>query len=365
MYTAPPVIHGSQSPTPSADIRQLCQLQIDRLSEKLPILDVWLVCWNQLENKRDMIPSRRNHGVGQHIRSYLESERWISENLPFLELTPLSLGSSESQAYVCGLGKTNAHWDYLFLRTEEHISHFQQDLVKEYAQLLHQYLTLYQENLRQRSKIQLLEQALQQADHQLRNPLALISLYAETIGLGAENEAQKQQADCIRETAQYISTNLGGLLNCGKRASLRREKHTLSALLQDATVLLAPRIVDKQLTIVQSTARPVSLVVDGWQVAQVLQNLLDNAIHFSPKGGTITVNWQVSQHAVLITISDQGPGVGETNISELFDPFYSKRAGGTGLGLAIAKKIVLDHDGRIGAETLAKGGAKFSIFLPR
>ncbi|MEO0394477.1 MAG: HAMP domain-containing sensor histidine kinase [Cyanobacteria bacterium P01_A01_bin.137] len=365
MHTAPPSVGGSQFPTPPADIRQLCQLQIDRLSEKLPVLDVWLVCWNQLENKRDMIPSRRNHGIGQQIRSYLESERWISENLPFLELTPLSLDSSKSQTYVCGLGKTNAHWDYLLLRTEEHISHFQQDLVKEYAQLLHQYLTLYQENLRQRSKIQLLEQALQQADHQLRNPLALISLYAETIGLGAENEAQKQQAECIRETAQHISTNLGDLLNCGKRASLRRENHSLSTLLQDAMVLLSPRIVDKQLTIEQTAARPVSLIVDGWQMAQVLQNLLDNAIHFSPRGGTIAVSWQVSQHAVLITISDQGPGLEGSNISELFDPFYSNRTGGTGLGLAIAKKIILDHDGSIGAETLARGGAKFSVFLPR
>ncbi|MEA5466818.1 sensor histidine kinase [Leptothoe sp. PORK10 BA2] len=368
MDTAPPSINGRQVSMPSADVRQLCQLQLNRLSEKLPLLDVWLVCWNQLESKRDMISSQGNHIASPQIRSYLESERWISGNLPFLELMSLSLESDNSQAYVCGLGKTNAHWDYLLLNTAEQISHFQRDLVKEYAELLQQYLTLYQENLRQRAKIQLLEQALQQADHQLRNPLALISLYAKNIELGAETETQRQQAGCIGKTVDTISTNLSGLLNCGKQVDLRREHYHLSTLWQDAIELLSPRIADKQLsilqTILQPEERPVVLVVDGWQVTQVFQNLLDNAIYFSPPGGTITIDWQVSPQGVLITVGDQGPGLGDMTPAELFDPFYSRRYGGTGLGLAIAKKIILDHQGSIDAETLLQGGAKFSIFLP-
>ncbi|NEQ54730.1 MAG: HAMP domain-containing histidine kinase [Leptolyngbya sp. SIO3F4] len=364
MYTPPPSKNEQDTGISSADIRQLCQLQIDRLSEKLPVLDVWLVCWNQLENRRDMLSYRRNNGSDDQLKSYLESERWISENLPFLELTPLSISSSDSQAYVCGLGKTDAHWDYLLLWTKQHISHFQRDLVKDYAQLLQKYLTLYQENLRQRAKIQLLEQALQQAEHQLRNPLSLISLYAENIGLGAENDTQKQQAYCISQAAREISSNLGDLLNCGKQAGMRRHRHDLLALLQNVVSLLKPVLDAKQLTIVQST-QPVSLIVDGWQIEQVLQNLLDNAIHYSPVGGTIAVDWQVSQQAVLITVSDQGPGIDGLDVDDLFAPFFSQRPQGTGLGLAIAKKIILDHQGSIAAETLSQGGAKFSIFLPR
>ncbi|MEM9265381.1 MAG: HAMP domain-containing sensor histidine kinase [Cyanobacteria bacterium P01_F01_bin.13] len=355
---------SSQADMASADIRQLCQLQIDRLGEKLPVLDVWLVCWNHLENKRDMLSYRRNHQATVQVQSYLDSERWITENLPFLELMPLALSSSESQAYVCGLGKTDAHWDYLLLWTEQQISRFQQDLVKEYAQLFQRYLTLYQENLRQRSKIQLLEHALQQAEHQLRNPLSLISLYAETIGLGAENEAQKQQAACIYQTAKEMSSNLSDLLNCGKQACLKRENHDLLTLLNNVLTLLKPRIEKKRLTVVQPV-ESVPLMVDGWQIGQVLQNLLDNAVYFSPAGGTVTLSWQVSQQAVLITVSDQGPGLEGTDVEALFAPFYSQRSGGTGLGLAIAKKIVLDHQGRIGAETQSQGGAKFSVCLPR
>lgn len=364
MYIADPSVADRRLEMSSADIRELCQSQIDRLSEKLPVLDVWLVCWNQLENKRDMLSYRRNRQATAQFQGYLESERWISENLPFLELTPLSLTEGKSQAYVCGLGKRDTHWNYLLLWTEQQISDFQQDLVKDYAQLLQQYLNLYQENLRQRAKTQLLEQALQKAEHQLRNPLALIRLYAETLVLGSNNEVQKHQADCIRHQAEEISSHLSGLLNCGKQVCLRREEHSLRLLLERVVSLLRPSLDRKRLTVRYPT-QSASLTVDGWQFEQVLQNLLDNAIHFSPEGGTITVDWQVSDQAVLLSILDQGPGLADTDSAELFSPFFSKRPGGTGLGLAIAKKIILDHDGSIGAETDPCGGAKFSVFVPR
>ncbi|MEM1240973.1 MAG: HAMP domain-containing sensor histidine kinase [Cyanobacteria bacterium P01_H01_bin.26] len=367
MYATPHSAVRNRQEVPSAEIRQLCQSQIDRLSEKLPVLDVWLVCWNQLENKRDLLSSRRydsrHETEADRVQSYLESEHWLTENLSFLELVPLSLRSGDSRAYVCGLGKTDTHWNYLLLWAEQRISRPHRNLVKEYGQLLQQYLTLHQENLRQRAKIRLLEQTLQQADHQLRNPLSLIRLYAETISLGAESNTQRQQADCIRQTTEAISSNLGDLLNCSKQTCLRQQEHALSVLLQNVITLLTPRIKDKRLTIVYPP-QPVSLIVDGWQFEQVLQNVLDNAIHFSPPGGTITVDWHVSQHETVVSIRDQGPGLAGSE-SSVFDPFYSKRAGGTGLGLAIAKKIILDHQGSIRAETLAQGGAQFSIVLPR
>ncbi|ESA33860.1 histidine kinase [Leptolyngbya sp. Heron Island J] len=364
MYISPHSTSGCQSELASPEIRQLCQTQIDCLSQQLSVLDVWLVHWDQQANQHDMLTYRQYKPPDEAIASYLDSERWITKNLPFLELIPLSASSSESRAYICGLRQTETQCDYLLLWTKEHISNFQKDLIKEYAQLLQQYLTLHQEHQRQQAKIQLLEETLQQADHQLRNPLSLIHLYAETIARGAENEIQKGQAECIRQTAEIISTKLGDLLNCGRQACLQKENHNLLVLLQNVITLLTPQLENKQLRVV-TPVESVSLVVDGWQFEQVLQNLLDNAIHYSPQGGTITVDWQVSQHAVLISVRDQGPGLDGSDISELFTPFYSKRSGGTGLGLAIAKKIILDHQGSIGAETLPQGGAQFSIFLPR
>ena len=364
MHISPHSTSSYQSELASPEIRQLCQAQIDRLSQKVSVLDVWLVHWDQRANQHDMLTYRQHKIPDGALTPYLESERWITKNLPFLELTPLSVNSSESQAYICGLCQTETQCDYLLLWTKEHISNFQKDLIEEYAQLLQQYLSLHREHQRQQAKIRLLEETLQQADHQLRNPLSLIHLYAETIILGAENRLQKDQAEHIRQTAEIISTKLGDLLNCGRQACLQKENHDLLVLLQNVITLLTPQLENKQLRVI-TPVQPVFLVVDGWQFEQVLQNLLDNAIHYSPQGGTITVTWRVSQHAVLVTVQDQGPGLDKTDISEVFTPFYSKRSGGTGLGLAIAKKIILDHQGSIGAETLPQGGAQFSIFLPR
>lgn len=366
MYSSPSSTGPLQQVLPSVDIAQLCQLQIQRLSENLPIFDAWLVCWNQLENRRDLFSYRKQvlKPADARVQSYLESERWLTQNLPFLELQELAVDEGNANIYVCGLGQTDAHADYLLLWTEQAISQFQQDLVKDYAALLKQYLALHQENLRQRSKIQLLEQALQRADHQLRNPLSLIRLYAETMYMGAESESQKYQADCIRQTADTISTSLSELLYCGQQARLKREQHDLLKLLRAVKALLAPQLAAKKIKVTHP-AHSVELAVDCWQFEQVLQNLLDNAIHFSPVGSTLSVDWRIFQQEILITVSDEGPGLAHVDLAQVFNPFYSQRDGGTGLGLAIAKKIILDHQGSIWAETLPQGGAQFSIVLPR
>ena len=366
MYTSSPSIVSYRSELTAANVQQLCQSQIDRLSEKILALDVWLVHWEHIKNQPNVLSYRRNQLKDEtcsEISVYLEPKYWSLRKLPLLELMPLSLNSSETYIYGCNLYQSETQCDYLILWTKTHISDVQQSLIKEYAQLLQQSLILYQENQRQQETIQLLEQTLQRADHQLRNPLALIHLYAKTIEFGAENASQKSQAECIRYTAESLSENLGDLLNCGKQASLNKQDHDLHKLLQNIVCLLSPQIGQKQLTVTQP-AQSVTVTVDGWQFEQVLQNLLDNAIHFSPVGGTIAVNWQISHRSVLVTVSDQGPGFSGVSSSELFTPFYSQRSEGSGLGLAIAKKIILDHQGSIKAETLPQGGAQFSIFLP-
>jgi signal transduction histidine kinase len=108
-----------------------------------------------------------------------------------------------------------------------------------------------------------------------------------------------------------------------------------------------------------------TVAVDRSQIKQVFDNLLSNAVHFSPFGGTVTCQWQIFRHEVLFEISDQGPGLSEEDLKQAFTAFYSRRPGGTGLGLAIAKKIILDHHGNLWVQNLPGGGAQFSFTLPR
>ena len=115
----------------------------------------------------------------------------------------------------------------------------------------------------------------------------------------------------------------------------------------------------------KDVSRTVTLAVDRWQMKQALSNLLSNAIHFSPVGATIECSWQIFRREVLIEVRDRGSGLSAEDLQQLFVPFYSRRPGGSGLGLAIAKKIILDHRGRLWAQNLSSGGTQFSITLPR
>lgn len=101
------------------------------------------------------------------------------------------------------------------------------------------------------------------------------------------------------------------------------------------------------------------------QIKQVFDNLLSNAVHFSPNSGTVYCNWQVFKEEVFIQVSDEGKGISPEDLLNIFNPFCSHRPGGTGLGLTIAKKIVLDHQGSLWAKNLLGSGAQFCIILPK
>ena len=123
-------------------------------------------------------------------------------------------------------------------------------------------------------------------------------------------------------------------------------------------------ITEKQLRVECSTT-PICLPIDARQFRHVIDNVLHNAICFSPHQGQITCRWQLFQREALITITDQGAGLSAADLENMFRPFYTNREDGTGLGLAIAQKIVLDHKGNLWAENLPMGGTQISITLPR
>jgi signal transduction histidine kinase len=239
-----------------------------------------------------------------------------------------------------------------------------QEQVKKTALILKKYFELFSESERQKAEIQLLEQTIQRASHQLRNSLSLIALYAQNLCFGLKNNSWQEQATVIRDSVQELDTNLNELIYCGQSTKLRISLQDLKSLVTESLQGLKPLIDNKQLKICLPD-NSTTLVVDRLQMKQVFDNLLSNTVHFSPHFGTIVCNWQIFQNEILIKISDQGIGLSQEDLQKMFNPFYSRRVGGTGLGLTIAKKIVLDHHGCLYAQNLATGGAQFSIVLPR
>ena len=102
----------------------------------------------------------------------------------------------------------------------------------------------------------------------------------------------------------------------------------------------------------------------------MLQNLLDNAVQYTPAGGRIIVRARADEGAVVITVSDTGIGIPQAEQERIFERFYrvdaarSREAGGTGLGLAIARHIVEAHGGRIWAESTVGQGSDFHFSVP-
>ena len=106
------------------------------------------------------------------------------------------------------------------------------------------------------------------------------------------------------------------------------------------------------------------------RIAQILDNLFQNALSFSPKSGTITVSLAVSKTHVTVMIDDDGPGIPDSRLNAIFDRFYTERPSGehfgthSGLGLSISRQIAEAHNGTLIATNRAAGGARFSLSLP-
>lgn len=113
-----------------------------------------------------------------------------------------------------------------------------------------------------------------------------------------------------------------------------------------------------------------TIFADPQRLEQIFNNLLSNALRFTPRGGSVTVDLKCSANQVVISVRDNGPGIPEHALAHVFDRFYkadysrSRSNGGTGLGLSIAKKLALSHGGDLTATNHPAGGALFTLSLP-
>jgi two-component system, OmpR family, phosphate regulon sensor histidine kinase PhoR len=126
----------------------------------------------------------------------------------------------------------------------------------------------------------------------------------------------------------------------------------------------------KQIDLRVEIAEGTAVIADARALEQVLVNLLDNAVKYTPEGGRATVSASVSGESVDVEVADTGPGIERHHLPRLFERFYrvepgrSRGSGGTGLGLAIVKHLVQMQAGEIGVDT-GEGGTRFHVRLPR
>ena len=109
---------------------------------------------------------------------------------------------------------------------------------------------------------------------------------------------------------------------------------------------------------------------DAHLLTRVFENLLDNALRYTPEGGTIRIHWHCDQQQLHFTVTDTGPGIASTDLPHLFTPLYrgdpsrNRRTGGAGLGLSIARRILRAHGGDLTVANAINSGAVFTGSLP-
>jgi len=216
------------------------------------------------------------------------------------------------------------------------------------------------------------------AAHDLRNPLASIRGLAEFLRdgtLGPLTPDQRDLACTIHAASQDMLQLVNELLDVAVieagELKLTPEPTDLAALVEKEAHLVNIEAARKQTKIVlPALAHPASVSVDPHKIRQVVDNLLTNAVKFSPPGSTIRVELQAVAGGLAIAVHDQGPGIPDSERDRLFKDFgrtsVLPTAGekSTGLGLAICRKIVDAHRGSIVAENLPTRGCVFRVTLP-
>ncbi|HEQ0563098.1 TPA: cell wall metabolism sensor histidine kinase VicK [Streptococcus pyogenes] len=217
--------------------------------------------------------------------------------------------------------------------------------------------------------------------HELRTPLTSVKSYLEALDEGAlkEDIAPSFIKVSLDETNRMMRM-ISDLLNLSRIdnqvTQLAVEMTNFTAFI--TSILNRFDLVKNQHTdtgkvyeIVRDySITSVWLEIDNDKMTQVIENILNNAIKYSPDGGKITVRMKTTDTQLIISISDQGLGIPKTDLPLIFDRFYrvdkarSRAQGGTGLGLAIAKEIIKQHHGFIWAKSDYGKGSTFTIVLP-
>jgi signal transduction histidine kinase/CheY-like chemotaxis protein len=204
--------------------------------------------------------------------------------------------------------------------------------------------------------------------HDLNNPLTAVLGFASELERSREGTEDEQSARIVREQAERcrsIVQKLSSLV--GDHPAARRLVEP-AELLQRVARGMRPRLEEAGLTLeVGCAAELPALYADPYGLEEVLDNLLDNAIHFTPRGGRIRLTAGVEDEMLVIRVRDEGPGVPESLRARIFDPFFSlRREGyGTGIGLAVARGIARAHAGRLELEEPdGLPGASFVLRLP-
>ncbi|CAN5354671.1 ATP-binding protein [soil metagenome] len=213
--------------------------------------------------------------------------------------------------------------------------------------------------------------------HELRTPLTSILAFVETLEDGAIDDKENNQRflSVIRKNAQRMHHLIDDILELSTiesgKINLQPKQINLSTHVAEVFTNLSAKAAERRVELVNEISSDVRVFADVVRLEQMLTNLIDNAIKFNSKGGSVTVSHIADETKDIITVSDTGEGISGEHLQRIFERFYrtdrarSREIGGTGLGLAIVKHLARLHGGEITVASNLSKGTTFSVELPK
>ncbi|MFZ5944067.1 MAG: sensor histidine kinase [Bacillota bacterium] len=213
--------------------------------------------------------------------------------------------------------------------------------------------------------------------HELRSPLTSVQGFIEALidKRNSKPEEQQHYLSIIQQETYRLNNLINDLLEISRFDSdavkLDIDPFPISIVVERGIASLKPKLLEKKLIVETVITKDLPLCNgDEDRVEQIFHNLLDNAIRYSPNGSKIIISCRLKHGAILVDMTDFGPGIPSEELKNIWERFYkvdksrSRNRGGTGLGLAIVQEIVKKHGGTISVESTLDQGTTFSFSLP-
>lgn len=354
-----------------SEVIRLTQENLEQESKRLHSILSYMTDGVLATNRRGQITmindmAKRQLGV--------ESDEALNQNILELlkiedeyELRDLITQSPELMIY-----SQNVNGEYISLRVRFALIRRESGFISGLVAVLHD--TTEQEKEERERRL-----FVSNVSHELRTPLTSVKSYLEALDEGALSEPVAP--DFIKVSLDETNRMMRMLTDLLHLSRIDNATSHLDVELINFTAFITfilnrfdkirAQDEEKKYEIVRDyPINSVWVEIDTDKMTQVIDNILNNAIKYSPDGGKITVSMKTTDDQMILSISDQGLGIPKEDLPKIFDRFYrvdkarSRAQGGTGLGLAIAKEIVKQHNGFIWAKSEYGKGSTFTIVLP-
>ncbi|MBV9242645.1 MAG: histidine kinase, partial [Acidobacteria bacterium] len=217
---------------------------------------------------------------------------------------------------------------------------------------------------------------LSNISHELRTPLTSILAFVETLETGGleDTENNLHFLNVIRRNGERMRDLIADILELSQieagTVSIEPKQVPLSRHVQEIMTNLSSMAAERDIVLKNDTDPRSVVHADPKRLEQMLTNLIDNAIRFNRRGGSVTVTDEISNHRRLIRVADTGEGIDQKETQRVFERFYrvdrsrTREVGGTGLGLAIVKHLARLHGGEVSVHSEPGTGTTFTIDLP-